>query len=435
MNEVVWKLGDTVDDRFELVELCGKGNYGEVWKAHDKRLQTFVALKRIYPFLTAEIALKEAQKQSRIMSDYIARPKDVPLGKDYIIMEYYPSSLAEEIKKRIKEARGPFPYEDARRIFRCCLQAVSDAHNAGVIHGDIKPANILLDGRMKPYLSDFGVARAIEEKGVPTGLASSTWAAPEVLKGELPTERSDFFSLGITIYLLLTNQHPFYSNEPSRLFTEADNIKNEQFSVQPLKEMRQDTEDWVNNVIMGFLSRDPKVRSNAFDDAEVGFMEPGEVVVPEAVPEAAQEIYRAYAEARTRVRLKRKPEAVDGLTAVIDRFRGKKIPELAKLCSYKAFLLIGLRKNDDAEKAATKGIENDPVHLDSLSLRARARYYKGKDHLFLKEKEPAEKLLLQAKEDAQHALQLAWPGSQRYLDIEHLLEDIDSAISEAGKGS
>ncbi|MGD0795715.1 MAG: response regulator [Dehalococcoidales bacterium] len=282
MDTKPWQAREKIDKRYELIELCGKGNYGEVWKAHDAKLYRNVALKRIYPFLSTRIAIEEARKQGTIRSDYIARVIDISRGNNYIIMEYYPNSLAGQIKKRIKEGSGPLPDNESDQILSGCIRAVRDAHKSGIIHGDVKPANILLDEQLKPYLSDFGVARAIEEEGISLGLGSSTWAAPEVLGGELPDKPSDLFSLGITLYLLFTNRHPFYSNEPSCLLTESDNIKNPRFTVRPLDELRPDLSNRITKTIMDFLSWDRKVRSNAFASAEIQFAEPGKATILES---------------------------------------------------------------------------------------------------------------------------------------------------------
>jgi len=276
MNATFWKEGDEINERYKITGFCGRGNYGEVWKAYDTRLDRDVALKRIYPLLPAQPAvsaqavLEEGRKQASIRSSNIAKIIDVPSDSDYMVMEYYPSSLRTELRNRIKGKQGPFPYNKCKRIFKRCVQAVSDIHKAGRVHGDIKPGNILLDDHGRPQLSDFGIARSMEEQGFPHALGSATWAAPEVWERNFVDERSDLFSLGVTIYLLFTNSHPFHADDPSRLITEEDNIKDPDFNVKPLKLVRPGVEDWIDEVVMKLLSREPKVREAGFKIAEQG---------------------------------------------------------------------------------------------------------------------------------------------------------------------
>jgi tetratricopeptide (TPR) repeat protein len=446
------KPGDIVDDKFALIESCGCGNYGEVWKARHTQLNVYRALKFVNESLPVEVVLGEAQKQAKIVSDNVVKVHDVCIKGKYIDMDYHPHSLEKELKERVAKKMGPLGLDLALQIFEGCVQAVYDAHEQDIVHGDVKPGNILLDDNKKPLLADFGVARGIEEKGVPWLKGSSRWAAPEVLRGEQSRKSADFFSLGIVAYLLLTNTHPFYCPDPSCLITIADNIQNKEFPVEPLSNLRPDVPEWVHTVVTGFLSRDMSEREEAFKKAVAQIVEPPEEAVV-ACPNCqhmndqvakycsncgnalfapgSEAMVRHIGEALSQANyqffsLYKPKEALGTLSGTIVRYKKQKPPQLANLCSFKAFIHLNRGEHGLAEEAASQGIRIDFANVHCWHALARAQF------LIARGLPPTLELpkLKEAQAAVEEALKLARPNTKKALDVQNLLDSIEKEIRD-----
>jgi eukaryotic-like serine/threonine-protein kinase len=208
-----------VAGRYRLGARLGSGAMGVVWQAHDDRLHRTVAVKQLIlqPGLTAaqaEEAHLRTMREGRIAAR-LSHPNAITVydaveqdGEPWLIMEYLPSrSLAAVIAEH-----GPLPPEEAARIGSQVASALVAAHSAGIVHRDVKPANVLLgeDGTVK--ITDFGISRAVGDVTVTaTGMLAGTpaYLAPEVAKGQEPTAASDVFSLGSTLYTAVEGHSPF----------------------------------------------------------------------------------------------------------------------------------------------------------------------------------------------------------------------------------
>jgi serine/threonine protein kinase len=208
-----------VAGRYRLGARLGSGAMGVVWQAHDDRLHRTVAVKQLLlqPGLTtaqAEEARYRSMREGRIAAR-LSHPNAITVydvaehdGEPWLIMEYLPSrSLAAVISEE-----GPLHPEEAARIGAQVASALVAAHAAGIVHRDVKPANVLLgdDGTVK--ITDFGISRAVGDITVTaTGMLAGTpaYLAPEVAKGREPTAASDVFSLGSTLYTSVEGHSPF----------------------------------------------------------------------------------------------------------------------------------------------------------------------------------------------------------------------------------
>jgi eukaryotic-like serine/threonine-protein kinase len=211
-------------DRYELVSFVGRGGMGDVWKARDPRLGRFVAIK----FLrrdTPEIAhrfAREAQVQARIDHDNVCQVYEVGDvdGHAYIAMQYISGGS-------LKEISDLATIRDKVGIMVDVADALHAAHQAGLIHRDVKPANILVehadDGGWRPFVVDFGIARDLDSRGDVTQsgmvLGTPAFAAPEQVRGETRTldRRTDVYSLGATVYWFLTDRPPYDGGYPEVL--------------------------------------------------------------------------------------------------------------------------------------------------------------------------------------------------------------------------
>lgn len=218
-----------VAGRYRLSAKLGGGGMGSVWLARDTLLDREVAIKQVISTvgLTAEAArdvraraMREGRIAARLSHDHSIAMYDVALegGEPWLVMEYLPSrSLAQALN--VTEALPPL---QVAQIGAQVADALSQAHAAGIVHRDIKPGNILIADRGRAAgtvkISDFGISRAkgdphVTQTGVITG--TPAYFAPEVARGEDPTEASDVFSLGATLYTATEGQPPFGIDENS----------------------------------------------------------------------------------------------------------------------------------------------------------------------------------------------------------------------------
>ncbi|WP_026303900.1 serine/threonine-protein kinase [Jongsikchunia kroppenstedtii] len=218
-----------VAGRYRLRSMIGGGGMGAVWLAHDQLLDREIAIKQVISTVgmtesTAEEMRQRALREGRIAARLSHRNAiamhDVALeaGEPWLVMEYLPSqSLAQ-----ILDLTGPIPTTQAAQLGAQVADAMAEGHEVGIIHRDIKPGNILIadTGRNAGIvkITDFGISRArgdvqLTQTGVITG--TPAYFSPEVARGEEPTEASDVYSLGSTLYTAVEGTPPFGIDENS----------------------------------------------------------------------------------------------------------------------------------------------------------------------------------------------------------------------------
>jgi hypothetical protein len=209
---------------YQLQERIGSGAMGSVYKAHHLKLDLPVALKVLRAQLSSsktqiERLKREAQLAARLNHPNIVRGLDVgeSTGFHYLAMEF-----VDGITVRDRIRKGPLPEKKALRIIRDVARALEHANTHGVIHRDVKPGNIMLtrDGRVK--LADFGLARGKGPSDLTlehASIGTPQYLAPEqAIRGANATHRSDLFSLGATLYHMVTGHPPFAGDNLSEIF-------------------------------------------------------------------------------------------------------------------------------------------------------------------------------------------------------------------------
>ncbi|HEX6345741.1 serine/threonine-protein kinase [Umezawaea sp.] len=215
--------GRLVAGRYRLGTRIGSGAMGVVWQAHDQRLHRIVAVKQLLlqPGLAAadtdeakRRAMREGRIAARLQHPHAIAVYDVAEddGQPWLVMEYLPSKSLSTVLSE----RGTLSPRDVASIGEQVASALTAAHNAGIVHRDIKPGNILLGDEGVVKITDFGISRATGDVTVTaTGMLAGTpaYLAPEVAKGYDPGSPSDVFSLGSTLYAAIEGAPPFGLNE------------------------------------------------------------------------------------------------------------------------------------------------------------------------------------------------------------------------------
>jgi serine/threonine-protein kinase len=209
--------GSVVGGRFEILSLLGMGGMGMVFKARDRELDDLVALKmlRADRGVGAEEVerLKEELKLARrITHPNVLRTYDLGMvdGTPFISMEYVRGVTL----RYLLDQTDRLPYSAGLRLSRQLCHGLAAAHAVGVVHRDIKPENLILEPNGNAKLMDFGIARLLRRPDpdrTPEGMVVGTphYLAPEQLRGEEATPRSDIYSAGVVLYELFTGELPF----------------------------------------------------------------------------------------------------------------------------------------------------------------------------------------------------------------------------------
>jgi eukaryotic-like serine/threonine-protein kinase len=200
--------------RYRMGALLGIGGMGEVWGAQDLLLDRAVAVKVLGGALAgdgraAERLRREARAAARLDHPNIARVLDLGEhdGRPYLVMELLEG---ESLAARIDRA-GPMPPAEAARIVAAVADALEAAHQAGVVHRDVKPGNVFLTSTGVVKVLDFGIASAAGDAALTTGdlIGTAAYLAPERALGQRATPAADIYALGVVLYELLAGHRPF----------------------------------------------------------------------------------------------------------------------------------------------------------------------------------------------------------------------------------
>jgi eukaryotic-like serine/threonine-protein kinase len=258
----------TLADRYVLESEIARGGMAVVYKARDDVLARPVAVKVLHAHLAEDQAFLERFRFEALAAARLAHPNIVSIydtgaedagpegdARHYIVMEYCGNgSLSEHLLRE-----GPLPPDRAATVGSSVCDALAYAHRSGVIHRDIKPANVLVTETGGLKVADFGIAKAAFTDGdvTTTGsiLGTVTYLSPEQLKGDEPDQRSDIYSLGVTLYELLAGRAPF--EEETQMAIAMKHLREEP---APLRSIRGGIPRAIESVVSKAMAKDPDDR-------------------------------------------------------------------------------------------------------------------------------------------------------------------------------
>ena len=259
----------TDDDRmlgrlgtYEVVGVIGSGGMGVVLKAFDGALNRYVAIKVLAPHLGSSGAARkrfsrEAQAAAAVVHDNVMEIYGVAdvEGLPYLVMPYV---RGPSLQRRLDD-EGPLALVEILRIGMQAASGLTAAHAQGLVHRDVKPANILLaDGVERVKLTDFGLARAADDASLTkTGIIAGTpqYMSPEQSRGESVDQRSDLFSLGSVLYAMCTGRAPFRAETSYGVLRRVTDEE-----PRPIREINPDIPQWLCRIIARLMSKQPDDR-------------------------------------------------------------------------------------------------------------------------------------------------------------------------------
>jgi serine/threonine-protein kinase len=288
---------------YEILEVIGRGGMGVVLKAFDQTLHRVVAVKVMAPELAVsgtarERFEREAQAAAAVSHDHVVTIHAVAEAKGlpYLVMQYVPG---ESLQQKL-DREGPLPLKEILRIGMQTAQGLAAAHAQGLIHRDVKPANILLEnGVQRVKITDFGLARAVDDASLTqSGVIAGTpqYMSPEQALGEPQDYRTDLFSLGSVLYALCTGRPPFRApNALAVLRRVADDTP------RPIRETNPEVPDWLEAIIQKLMEKHPVDRfqsaaevARLLESHLANLQQPAGIPRPTPVPAVKQPAKRTH---------------------------------------------------------------------------------------------------------------------------------------------
>jgi WD40 repeat protein len=249
-------------DHYEVREVVGKGGMGVVLRAFDEKLHRVVAIKALLPVLASSGSarqrfVREARAAAAVTQDNVIAIHAVEDAGavPYLVMQFIDGlTLQEKIRRS-----GPLPVKEVLRIGLQVAAGLAAAHAQGLVHRDVKPANILLEnGVERVKITDFGLARTVDDASLTqSGLIAGTpaYMSPEQAEGAKIDPRSDLFSLGSVLYTLCAGHAPFRAETTMAVLRRVCDD-----TPRPLSEVNPDIPDWLAAIIAKLHAKSPAQR-------------------------------------------------------------------------------------------------------------------------------------------------------------------------------
>ncbi len=249
---------------YRIISKIGEGGMGEVFLAEDLNLSRKVAIKMLAPELMRNPEIVERFKQEAQVQSSLLHPNIVALynffiedDKFYMVMEYVEGETLAQRLKRL----GMMPANFCLPIFEQILQAVAFAHSKGIIHRDLKPSNIIISNNNVVKIMDFGIAKIFGVDGktkMGTKMGTVNYMSPEQVRGEVVDNRTDIYSLAITLYEMLTGKNPYGDLHDKSEYLIMEKIIKE--GLKDPREYNQYIPNWLVDIIYKATAKDRNYR-------------------------------------------------------------------------------------------------------------------------------------------------------------------------------
>lgn len=248
--------------RYEIKEKLGRGGMASVYRARDPRFNRDVAIKILPRELTLDPQFRARFDREAQTIAALEHPAIVPVhdygeeeGQPFLVMRLMQgASLAERLEE------GPLPFAEVGKIIARIGSALDRAHEAGVIHRDLKPGNILFDQYGDAYLADFGIARLADSSATLTGtglVGTPAYMSPEQIEGKELDGRTDIYALGIIVFEMLTGERPYQADTPAMLL-----VKQMTEPMPRVLDVKPDLPFGCEEVITRATAKQPEARFN-----------------------------------------------------------------------------------------------------------------------------------------------------------------------------
>lgn len=220
---IISSLSEHAKTRYDLIQELGRGAMGIVYKARDNELEEIVAIKILPESLeknqnALRMFRQEARNARRLAHPGIVRIHDIgeERGRKYISMEFVDGI---DLKQRLIEAKRKLPFQETLHYARQIAEAMTAAHEARIVHRDLKPANIMITKQKRVKVTDFGIAKLIQDDTSKAHTKSKTvvgtplYMSPEQVKGDAVDSRADIYSMGVVFYEMASGRPPFIEGD------------------------------------------------------------------------------------------------------------------------------------------------------------------------------------------------------------------------------
>ena len=263
-KEAPVRVGTILGGRYRIDAVLGFGGMGVVYRARDLKLDQEIALKRIRPDRVSperrETLRREIILSRKVTHENVCRVYDLVEieGEEFVSMEFLPGKTLKEIEDKERM----LPLGRGLAIAKGICGGLAAAHRIGVLHRDLKPENVIVGDDGTPRLMDFGIAiesslyRGEESETVP---GTPQFLAPELLRGEIPSQKTDVYAMGVLLYEMFTGRVPFDDNDTARLVRRVISE-----TAPRIETLRPDLPPELRDILERAIAKDPDAR---FPDA------------------------------------------------------------------------------------------------------------------------------------------------------------------------